>query len=180
MKKICLNSLLILVVILSQNTLDAALLQKGEVIFKAIGKPSFLKVEGKGSDLSAELNVSEEQIANGNIVFSLASLKTGIALRDQHLLEDYLLVKEYPTATLSFVNIDLSKKSTFQAKLKLKNVERDVLVEIKNIKKEKNVTIFTTSFSIELTDFEISIPTYQGITIAKKVDLFIKVELAHE
>lgn len=180
MKKIYVSCFLSLVVFFSLNTVDAAVFQRGEVTFKAIGKPSFLKVEGKGSDLTAELKMNEEKLTSGKITFALASLKTGIELRDQHMLEDYLMVKEHPNAILTIDNLDLSKKSTFPAKLKLKNVEKDILVEVKSRKEEKDKTILVTIFSIELTDYNIKIPSYQGITIAKKVDLMIEVELTHE
>lgn len=175
---------LLIALLFSLNTLSAATrtvnLQRGEVVFKAIGKPSFLKVEGKGTQITADLKVNEQELISGIIMFDLSSLSTGIALRDQHMLEDYLKVKNHPLATLTINDVDLSKKGSFKSLLKLNNVEREILVEVKSIKKEEKSSIFLTSFSLELTDFAIDIPSYQGITIAKKVDLNVEVELDHE
>ena len=63
--------------------------------FAASG-PAGLKIEGS----TKELTVTE---ADGNVVVDvpLASLATGIALRDQHMKDKYLEVSKYPLATLT-------------------------------------------------------------------------------
>ncbi len=69
----------------------------GSVETLAIGKPSFIKIRGKGEAPKGELIV-EGKKASGNFEFSIASLDTGIELRNEHMRDNYLHVKDHPTA----------------------------------------------------------------------------------
>src|SRR4029450_12304928 len=71
----------------------------GSVEFVATGWPSALEVHGKGSGPAGALTVTAD----------LASLQTGISLRDRHLKEEYLHVDRYPQARLTLSHLDISR-----------------------------------------------------------------------
>src|SRR5262245_17940595 len=78
---------------------------KGTVEFEAIGRPSALKIHGKGEAPKGKLTVKDSQVS-GQVSFRLDSLQTGIALRDKHMKEKYLESEKFPEATLQITKIE--------------------------------------------------------------------------
>lgn len=155
-----------------------------QVEFEAIGKPSLLKIIGKGKGVKCDLS-SEKGAVTGRFSFPLDSLDTGIALRDRHMKEKYLKTKENPEATLTITQLQLkngfpatSKKltdETFTGKLKLNGVERDVTGKFTaNAGADKGDV--EAQVEIKLTDYGIALPSFAGVTVADLVK--IKVALA--
>ena len=60
-----------------------------KVEFLAIGKPSAIKIRGKGEKLESKLQLAGKTLT-GQFVFDLTSLNTGIDTRDEHMKEKYL------------------------------------------------------------------------------------------
>src|SRR3989338_6695806 len=63
--------------------------EAGDVRFLAVGKPSMLKIHGKGKILAADFQLEKESL-KGSAEVDLNSIDTGIALRNQHMKEKYL------------------------------------------------------------------------------------------
>ena len=154
-------------------------LKDGEVSFLAIGKPSFLKVNGKGTAAQGELNLKETQ-ASGIVTFDLQTLTTGIALRDQHMKEKYLNTPQYPVSSLKLSNLALSKdlltkeksssKINFKGDLTLNGVTKSISGDM-DISKDGNLYQVQSHFKLQLSDFNIQVPKYMGITIADEVSV---------
>ncbi len=186
MKNIIAILAVVLSVALSSKSASAALQLKtnpenGMVEFEAIGRPSMLKIKGRGEGVSSNLQIESNTIS-GEIRFSLKSLKTGIELRDDHLLNKYLQVKQFAEAKLVFSHVTLPKdwspekpiatQMPFRARLNLHGVQKDIsgvyTVETADL-------VANASFEIKLSDFNIEIPSYLGIKVADVVK--IKVSL---
>ncbi len=71
----------------------------GDVEFLAIGKPSFIKIHGKGTAPSGKLSLDGRKVS-GQFEFELSSLDTGIETRNEHMKTKYLEVGKYPKASL--------------------------------------------------------------------------------
>lgn len=56
---------------------------KGQVVFEAVGKPSFLKIKGQGEGPEGEVSVADK--VTGSFKFKMATLDTGIGLRNDHM-----------------------------------------------------------------------------------------------
>lgn len=146
----------------------AATVKSGAVSFVAKGNPGFMKIEGKSSEgIQGKLEGSR-----GVFVFPLKTLETGIDLRDEHMKENYLEVEKYPVSRLEVLeakeisSIGGSSSGPFTGKLTLHGVTKEVSG---NYKLEG--PNLTASFSIKLSDFGISIPSYMGVTVADTVDV---------
>lgn len=156
-------------------------LSKGEsrVEFLAIGKPSFIKIQGKGGKLFGDLSLSDASVL-GSIKFQLGSLETGISMRDSHMKEKYLNVAQYPTAELTLKSVsDLEKfvresiplkGSAFSGLLKLHGIEKPVAGRI-DLERKGRAIKATATFGVKLSEHGIEIPTYMGIKVSEEVQV---------
>jgi polyisoprenoid-binding protein YceI len=151
----------------------------GSVEFLATGWPSALKIHGKGTGPAGTLTVSDRCVS-GSLAVDLASLETGIGLRDRHLKEEYLQVDRYPEARLTLSHLDVSALPEgasfgavavpFEGRLRLHGVEKPVSGQAKVSRDDSRLTV-SAQFSIRLGDFGVDVPKYMGITVAEKVDV---------
>src|SRR5437868_9273038 len=112
-------------------TVGAATIEvsKGHVEFLAIGKPSAIKIRGKGDRLQSQLQFNKDKTLTGKVVFDLSSLDTGIETRNQHMKEKYLETGKFRDAELTLKSLSLPQdlckenvkleKSPFEGTLKL-------------------------------------------------------------
>jgi len=82
--------------------------EMGKVSFKTKGWPSLITIKGESDGFKGQLNEVDQKI-NGTLSFQLDKLKTGITLRDNHMKDNYLQVKEFPTAELKVADLDATK-----------------------------------------------------------------------
>lgn len=154
---------------------NAALLDlkadQSEVEFLAVGKPSFLKIKGVTKALSAELDINEQKLISGTLDVDLNQIETGIELRDEHMKDNYLKTREFPKAILTMKDLPLDFEGEFLAELTLHGHTQSVKIEIskEDLKRQ-------ASFKINIQDFNIPVPSYQGITVAKEVTVTTKLE----
>lgn len=169
----------------TQYTLSSAP-QKGTVSFRAIGKPAFLKIDGKGEGPTGNIQVEGNKMS-GEMTFALKTLDTGIELRDEHMKDKYLKIKESPTATLKFSNQELNtafdtsamqlKGPAIKATLTLNKVSKELSVDWKSENKGSELLV-TSNFSIKLSDYNIEIPEYAGIKVADEVKVEVQSTLS--
>ncbi len=178
---------------LSQNLLAT----KNSVEFIAIGKPAMLKIHGHSEKLEATLSIDQQKLS-GEISLPLASLDTGLEIRDEHMKKKYLEVEKAPQAILRFESFELpmdlekcllsKEKSRFKGTLELHQVSRVIegdflltkLVRLPSDstgKSEIDRSEVVANFSLALSDFNIEIPSYMGIKVADRVEIEVKLEL---
>lgn len=140
--------------------------------FLAKGFPSALKINGKfkGSEgLVGNLTKSDSSWSlNANC--SLKHFETGLGLRDQHMREKYLEVAEHPSAILSVKESPLGRES-FVGELSLHGVTKSVSGTVK-----WDGDIANIEFPLRLSDFNIGVPSFMGITVAQEVFVSAQVE----
>jgi polyisoprenoid-binding protein YceI len=151
----------------------------GSIEFFATGWPSALKIHGKGSGPDGTLTLTDTT-ASGSVSVDLDSLKTGIALRDRHMKEEYLQVDRYPRAVLTVSRLDVTHVPDgsafgavavpFEGTLSLHGMEKPVSGQAKVSRNDTRVTV-NAAFTIMLREFGIEVPKYLGITVAEKVDV---------
>src|SRR5262245_48467199 len=153
--------------------------QSGTVEFFAVGWPSALKIHGKGTGPDGDVHLADGAVS-GAIGFDLDTLETGIALRDRHLKENYLQTDRYPRATLKLSKVALGPLSEsaafknaavpFEGVLSLHGAEKPVTGEARLTRDGSRVQA-AASFTIDIRDFNIDLPSYLGITLAEKVQV---------
>jgi polyisoprenoid-binding protein YceI len=151
-----------------------------EVTFSATGKPSLIKINGEKGKLSGNLIFRGSEVS-GKLKVLLENISTGISLRDDHMKNKYLNVKDYPEATLTIQKIILPS-DPFLSSLKLVQVPFDGILTIKGVESPVKGTFDLNSeagkqidivakVSTMLTNHKVDIPSYMGIKVADDVQI---------
>ena len=118
----------------------------------------------------------------GELSIDLATIDTGIALRNQHLREKYLEVgkgKGFDKAILSEIQLadadgeSFDGRTPFTGKLLLHGVRHPVQGTVE-IRREGPGRRVRAEFPLQLTDFAIAPPLYLGVGVANR--LLVKVQ----
>ncbi len=170
MKKI---ALLVLVVLCSFTPIQEKKLTKtGTIIFEA-SVPSFEEVKGKNSAVTCILNTSNGEIA---ALALMKGFRFKVALMEEHFNENYIESSKFPKATFKgkIEDFDVSKITstskdyTIKGKLELHGKSKDITT-IAKIKKIENDIEVKTNFSVNVSDFDIQVPSVVSKKVAKKV-----------
>lgn len=158
------------------------------VEFLAIGNPSAIKIKGEKAKVQGEISLLHN-VLNSKLKIDLNEFATGIEMRDEHMKENYLETNkgENRFAYLSVVDLSIPTaywqsgkelNTDFQGKLTLHGVTKDVSGKIYFPPFIKGKELLTNSqFNIKLTDFNIQIPSFVGITVAEDVKIDVKLPL---
>lgn len=159
--------------------------QESQVEFVAIGKPSLLKINGKGGKMTGLVEI-DNSLISGNFIVPLSEITTGVDLRDEHMKNKYLQTDKYPNAELKISELKLEKSpinSTFvykdlpfKGKLKIHDTESDVegLFDIESTEKKILVKAKTKT---NITSHKIDIPSYIGIKVADEVEINVDLKI---
>src|SRR5262245_62020670 len=71
----------------------------GSTEFHAVGRPSMLKITGKGPGPKGEIKAEGSKVT-GSFSVDLNAVTTGISMRDHHMKEKYLQTDKFPNAEL--------------------------------------------------------------------------------
>jgi polyisoprenoid-binding protein YceI len=154
----------------------------GETDFHAIGRPSALKINGKGTPPKGSLTWTGQKV-EGTLIQDMDSLDSGISMRTHHMKEKYLETGKYPQAKLTIVSVMLPKENTpekdfvveqvpFEGKLLLHGVEKPIKGVARLEKKGQNLKV-AADFPVKISDYGIAVPSFAGITVADEVTLNI-------
>ena len=168
------KTLIIFTTLLFNQFLAASVIESS-VKFVAKGKPSFIKIKGEAGLKSGTLTLKENKL-KGEFVLDLSTIKTGVELRDNHLKEKYLEVnkEKFKHAKLTFsAPYDGKKeKHIIAAMLNLHGEEKEVELDAEIIN-TNNVMSIKVKFPISIHHYNIDVPSFKGITVAKKVDIAV-------
>jgi YceI-like domain len=151
-----------------------------EVSFTLIG-PAGMKIVGTGNDL----RVGDDGQAI-KVSVPLASMKTGISIRDKHMHEKYLQTPNYPAADLQV------PRSALKIPAAGGNVAQDAAGTLTLHGKTKPVNFHYTSsregsklkvrgtMHLNMNDFGIEVPVYLGVTVKPDVDVLAQFDVSDE
>lgn len=151
-----------------------------EATFEAVGKPSLLKIKGKGAVVGGNLEMDGNK-PKGRFEVDLNAFNTGINLRDRHMKEKYLETAKYPKAVVEIDSLDLPAgwapgKDAENVKFKGKLTLKDVTKPIEGLAKISGASMATEAkFTINLQEFPVGVPSYMGVTVADAVEVQVQV-----
>lgn len=151
---------------------------KGDVNFTAKGFPAFITIAGKSDNITGTLDKKAGKLS-GKFMVDLATLKTGMDLRDDHMKNKYLEVGKYPKATLVLPEFKPEASGSVQAELHLKDVKKPIKIDYSIENGGGSMTV-KTNFELLLNDFNVGIPSFQGITVAKTIKLAVAFKAVEE
>ena len=130
--------------------------------FSLEGKTNQLKLEDDGTTLK--------------VTVPLASLTTGIGLRDRHMREKYLQTDKFPDAVLelpwSAVKLPengQTSEGTAQGKMSLHGKSKDVQVKYRILRTCNSFQV-TGNIPLNIKDYDIDVPSYLGVTVQPDID----------
>ncbi len=157
---------LLLLLIALPASASAKLVQKdGKAAFEATG-PGGLQLNGKAKSLAFE-DTGEKLVWK----IQVADVDTGIGLRNKHMRDKYVKVKEHPEATLEVARADVKFETgehTVQGTFTLKGVSKPVEVKYRLAKAGSGYAV-EASFPFDVRDHGIDIPNYLGVTVDPKM-----------
>jgi hypothetical protein len=172
MKKI---ALLVLVALYSFAPIqDKKLTKTGIITFEA-SVPSFEEVIGKNTAVTCVLNITNGEIA---ALALMKGFRFKVALMEEHFNENYIESSKFPKATFKgkMDDFDVSKLTTtskeysLKGKLELHGKSKDI-VTIAKVRKIGTELEVKTNFSVNVSDFDIEIPSVVSKKVAKKVTI---------
>lgn len=145
-------------------------IKKCDVTFRATGSPGFITIDGEAKSPCQGKLEYKGNMTSQKIVLDLRKLETGISLRDRHMKNKYLEVKKFPEAVLS--NFSTDGQGKFKGTLELHGIKKEVTGDY-----TKSGNDFDANFKVKLSDFEIKIPSFMGVTVAEIVTIKVKLAL---
>lgn len=173
--------LIFLLLTVSLSAAETLHLKNGKTHFQAIGHPGFLKINGEGSEPQGKIQLRNHTIS-GQMEVDLNSFDTGMSLRNRHMKEKYLHTQQHPKAQLKIVNQRIGSQWSFtQPKMKttllgilvLHGVEKPVTL---NVAIDERAYV-NAQFEIKISDFQIDIPSFMGVTVAETVTIQVETQL---
>jgi polyisoprenoid-binding protein YceI len=143
--------------------------------------------EAKTSSVTGQVTLTPgASRLEGSFAVDLATLDTGIELRNRHLRENYLEVQKgdgFAAATLSGIEIaapDLAVftgKTTFKGVFSMHGQTREVSGSAE-IRKTAEATVVEASFPLLVSDFSIKKPTYLGVGVKNEIKVKVSLDVA--
>jgi polyisoprenoid-binding protein YceI len=133
--------------------------------------------EAKTSALAGQLSIdSSATMLAGELSVDLKTLDTGITLRNQHMVENYLEVGKgegFDRATLSNIDVGalasgVDGQKPFTARLRLHGVTQTVTGRATLSSRGSSVRV-DASFPLHISDFAIAAPRYLGVGVKNDV-----------
>jgi len=147
----------------------------GKAEWTAVGKPSFLKINGVGGKLGCTLK--GDKFVTGECLVHMKYFKTGMDLRDDHMHNKYLLTETYEYSKLTLDKFEVKEgEQEFTGKLTIKKETKAVRGKILLTKISSGFN-GKAEFEVNIKDYpSIGVPSYLGITVANKVKVKIELE----
>jgi hypothetical protein len=149
-------------------------IKDSSVSFEASGSIPGLSIEGKGGKLIAKKLQSDGAYIWGALEVPLKDLDTGMDLRNDHMLNKYLAISKYPTATLVLKRTAVVARK-FTGSLTIKK-DTEKVEGFFNKKGDK----IKASFEIDLSKFpSIGTPSWKGVSVSDEVKIMVSATISH-
>ncbi len=144
---------------------SALSLAQVEATFKLSPAGSF---KAETSQVKGAAKMVGNKVVAQNIIVNLKSLKTGVGLRDDHLLKR-LEVNKYPTAVLLVAEGENGKG---KGKVKIRGVEKPIAGDYK-VSGDK----LTANFKLNLPDYKIEGVKYMAMGVKDEINVTVTVPI---
>ena len=129
-------------------------------VFSFESKAPLETIVGRTSKVTGKISVNPSDISSSamaEFVIHLASITTGIGLRDQHMREGYLETDKYPTATLTLDKLTKVSKNKLED-MQTVRVEADATLELHGVKRRVTLKDVKVTFFKESEDTQALLP----------------------
>jgi polyisoprenoid-binding protein YceI len=165
---------------LPSSALAVSLVGKPKVSFFAEGTPGALDIEGEAGVVTLV-----DDGTTIRVTVPMASVHTGIDLRDEHMNAKYVEVARFPDVVLAIPRASLTwpavggpaSKGSVAGTFTAHGVERPVTVQYTLVRKGAGYRV-SAKFDFDVSQHGIEIPSYLGVTVDPKMRAEAVLELA--
>ncbi len=185
---ICLfGGLIVASVAEAKVTADLSKAKSKKVTFVCIGKPSALKIEGVGEDLTGKFTKDGDKF-DGEAHLKIDTIDTGVGLRNKHMREKYLESGKFPDAIIKIRKLPwgpaddkdfAEQEGPFEGDLTLHGVTKPVKGTAK-VERKAGILTSHVAFSTTIPEYNVDIPSFMGVTVASSVDVLVDLEVPVE
>lgn len=152
---------------------DTRKVTAGSVEWAAKGKPRFIGIDGKGGKVTGTVTMEGGKVT-GAFECAMADFTTGFGMRDGHMRGKYLEVAKFPTALLVLDPIEFKPGVEVQwtGSLTLKAVAKPIKGTA-----TINADSATAKFIVNLDNYPVGVPSFEGVTVASDVAVTVKVQV---
>lgn len=154
----------------------------------------FEKIVGvsNGLDAVAMIDINDLNNAKGKVTVPIANLKTGIALRDEHLRsESWLNAEKFPNAEFMLNGIEGAKNLSdgvaanvnLTGKFSVHGVSKEISIPAKityfkesaktKVRTEGNLLVVNAKFNVKLSDYNVQIPDMVKGKLSEDVEVTV-------
>ena len=158
----------------------------GQVYFTETGHAQFdskATVEsfsGTSENLTAKVNLADSTL---DVYLDLATLTTGISLRDEHMRENHLETDTYPYAEFFGKIVSGFDSQRVEPQIvkasghfQIHGVERPLTIE-GTMRLENDVLYIASGWSLKLSDYKISRPAFLFLKLSETQQISVKMRL---
>ncbi len=144
---------------------------KAHVSFNTTASPGGVRIVGEANNYKEPRTVKGTYELNpndlsGHFEVSLKNLDTGINMRNQHMHEKYLQTEKFPLVVLdiSTTKYKMGEEASFTGFIQLHGVKKPITG-----KTTVNDNKLSLDFFVKLSDFNIEVPKFMGITMKEDI-----------
>jgi len=155
-----------------------------ENLVKFISRASIQKVEGVTDRIDGYVLLSSERLSATSVrsetefyfEVDLASLDTGISLRNRHMRDNYLEVRDYPYVTLegSIADVETTQGGGFRVegigRMGIHGIEQVISIPCE-VAEDGEGYRARCAFRVLLSDYEIKIPRVMFLKLANEIQI---------
>lgn len=155
-------------------------MKDGKVTFLAKGNPGFLSVEGAGGTVEGTLNREGKNIT-GELLCQMDKFSVPIELRDSHMKEKVLRIKDFPQSRIKLTSFEVSDAGTadkkpFKGLMKIRDVEKPV----EGVATLDKAGLLTADLKISLKEFGFEPIKYASVKMMDEVSIQVTGALLEE
>lgn len=143
----------------------------GTAEFKAKAMGGTVVINGEGGKVEGDLKLSGGMIGGGRFSVKLADLKTGMSLRDEHML------KALEADKFSTVHFTLDEQALNSGPLLGELTLHGVTRKVEGWVMDTSDNTVTVKGKIKLSDFGIKAPSYLKVTVADDVEIVVRLSI---
>jgi polyisoprenoid-binding protein YceI len=151
----------------------------GDSAFVAVGKPGFIKINGKGTGVTGTLSLAGKNVS-GDLTFPVDTLNTGVGLRDKHMKDEFLETQKFPQARLVLKSVQLNgdptadgfsqKQVPFTGVFTVHGVSRP-LTGVIDVATSGGKTTGDAQFTVKMSEYGFREAKYLGMSVNDEVQV---------
>tara|TARA_B100000586_G_C19977345_1_gene370430 strand:+ start:167 stop:631 length:465 start_codon:yes stop_codon:yes gene_type:complete len=128
-----------------------------------------------------EFNANRTQLIKAKLEVKVDTIKTGMSMRDQHMHNNYLEAKKYPSIVYTTENLPFnpnnSSSNKIIGKFSIHGKEKAAVADIKVTHVSQNKIILEGKFTLNILDYGIKQPKFMVVEMKPNIEIELLIVL---